>query len=229
MKWRDSMKLTKKNGEYKVSKPDLSIANELFLENGGSLEVVLTLKDDRRISPQQRKFIFAICRLVEYETGIDKEMFRGQIMEIHDSVYGTKIDSLSDYNMTQATNLIKLLITFLIDKEIDFGSLDIKGQEYHFDASQTYLMCLKRVCVVCGRRAELHHVDAVGMSRNRNKISHIGMRMLPLCRIHHSEAHAFGDTEFMEYYHLTPIEIDKKLEHFIKTGIIKVYEERDDD
>lgn len=36
-----------------------------------------------------------------------------------------------------------------------------------------------RKCAVCGRRAELHHVDRVGMGRDRREICHIGMQALP--------------------------------------------------
>ncbi len=85
-------------------------------------------------------------------------------------------------------------------------------------------MALKRMCVVCGNRADLHHIDAVGMGKDRTKISHIGKRILPLCRTHHNEIHNSGNDKFMKKYHLQPITVDKKLEWVIKGGKLKFYE-----
>jgi hypothetical protein len=66
-------------------------------------------------------------------------------------------------------------------------------------------------CIVCGKRADLHHVDRVGMGGDRHDMCHIGMRALPLCREHHNEAHQHGDTALMDKYHLETIVIDEKI------------------
>ena len=87
------------------------------------------------------------------------------------------------------------------------------------------MMCLKRVCVVCGKKADIHHVDRVGMGNNRKKISHIGMRVLPLCRLHHQECHNTGDEKFINKYILTTVKVDKKMDYFIKKGVIKSHKE----
>lgn len=86
-------------------------------------------------------------------------------------------------------------------------------------------MALQRVCCICGRRAEIHHFDQIGTKGNRNKISHIGLRALPLCRHHHTEIHNSNRDEFIEKYHLTPFVIDKKMEYFIKKGKIRTFNE----
>jgi hypothetical protein len=86
-------------------------------------------------------------------------------------------------------------------------------------------MCLKRVCACCGARADIHHVDRVGMGNNRKKISHVGMRVLPLCRRHHQECHNIGDDKFLEKYCLTPVVADDKMDYFIKNGKIKIHRE----
>ena len=60
--------------------------------------------------------------------------------------------------------------------------------------------------------AELHHVDRVGMGRDRTDILHEGMEALPLCREHHAEAHTMPDAEFFEKYHLDGgVVLDKTL------------------
>ena len=89
---------------------------------------------------------------------------------------------------------------------------------------QAYSMALKRICMICGQRADIHHVDHIGAGNNRNKISHVGKRALPLCRCHHGECHDTGEDKFIELYHLTPFVIDKKMEYFIKKRKLKCYD-----
>lgn len=218
-------KLTKQNGKYVVDKVKLNQVDEAYLNNGGELRVTVNIHDGRWMSKQQRNFIFALCREVSYETGIDLEVFRADMMAVHEAVHGKSLGSLTKYSMTDANELINIIITFMIDKQIPIRYELIKNEDFKFSRSHVYQMCLKRICNVCGKRAELHHTNkAVGMGRNRQKISHIGMEILPLCREHHNEAHTIGDKAFLERYHLEPITIDKTLEYFIKTGKIRVFE-----
>lgn len=217
-------RIKKRNKDLILTGFETSIVNSMLLEEGKELEVNVSLVDKRAISEQQRKFIFALCRLYEYETGSDSEMFRGTMMQVTDDMFDLKKKSLSLYTMSDANKLIDNIIYSLIQLDIPISGQLIKDNEYHFNTKQTYIMCLKRICVVCGKRADLHHVDAVGM-RSRDKISHLGMRMLPLCREHHVMAHSKGNEYMIEKYHLTPIVIDEKLEHFIKKGNMKTYKE----
>ena len=75
-----------------------------------------------------------------------------------------------------------------------------------------YSCLINRKCAICGRKAELHHVERVGMGRNRDDIIHDGMECLPLCREHHAEAHTMPDDAFFDRYHLEGgIKLDKTL------------------
>lgn len=218
-------KLTKQKGKYVIDKIKLNQVDEAYLDGGGELGVTVTITDDRFMSSQQRNFIFALCREVSYETGIDLNQFRASMMSVFNSLYSKELSSLTQYSMTDANRLIEIIIIFMIDKEIAISYDLIKNEDFKFSQSHVYQMCLKRICNVCGKRAELHHTNkAVGMGRNRQKISHIGMEILPLCREHHNEAHTIGDKAFLERYHLEPVIIDKTLEHFIKTGKIRIFE-----
>ena len=217
-------KLRKHNNTMTVSGVKLNQADMLLLDSGGELDVHVSTVDQRYITDQQRRFIFALCGIVEYQSGIDSEYFRATVMTIYNNVYGLKLESLTQYSMTNANQLIDLIITTMIEKQIPIEGDLLKQNEFNFNADHTYLLCLKRTCVICGKRADLHHVDTVGMGMDRKKISHVGKRMLPLCRVHHNEAHTRGDKTFIERYHLEPTIIDKKLEHFIKTGKVRVFE-----
>lgn len=214
-------KLVKRNSAYLLRDVRLSQTNELMLACGDALEVDIKVLDKRHISDQQRKFIFALCNDIGYYTGDDTEYIRLLMQQYNANVRGIEVESLSSCNMAYANGLIDTIINFCIDREIPFSKKLLEENQYSFTARQTYSMALKRVCAVCGRRADIHHVDAVGMGRNRQKISHVGMRALPLCREHHTECHTMGDDLFIQRYHLAPFEIDKKMEHFIKKGVLR--------
>lgn len=74
-----------------------------------------------------------------------------------------------------------------------------------------YACILHHTCAICGRKADLHEVDHVGMGRNRREISHAGQRAQPLCRLHHQEAHDWGQQTFDTFYHLECIELTEEL------------------
>lgn len=217
-------KLTKSNGKYTIDNIHLSQANEMYLECGECLEVDVKVVDKRHITDQQRKFIFALCNEISYYTGDDREYIRLLMQQYNANLREIEVESLSTCSMTYANNLIDTIINFCIDKEIPFAKELLEENKYTFDEKQTYAMALKRVCVVCGQRADIHHVDTIGMGNNRQKVSHIGKKALPLCRSHHTNCHEIGDDAFIEKYHLTPFTVDKKMEIFIKKGKLKIDE-----
>lgn len=220
-------RLMKKGGQYVLKDYRLSQANDMYLEcdTENSFEVKVSLVDKRKITDRQRHFIFALCGEIAYFMGEDKEWVRMLLQNYNAQLREIEVESLSTCDMTYANGLIDTIINFCIEQEIPFAKNLIDEYGYTFDEKQTYSMCLKRVCVVCGARAELHHVDAVGMGNNRQKISHIGKRMLPLCRTHHMEIHTVGNEAFIENYHLSPITVDKKMEYFVKKGKLRIFKE----
>lgn len=217
-------KLIKRNGQKVIIGLALSQVNEMYLDCGEALEINVQLADKRHITDQQRKFIFALCGEIAYYTGDDREYIRLLMQQYNANLREIEVESLSSCSMTYANGLIDTIINFCIDREIPFAKEIITENEYTFDEKQTYAMALKRVCVICGQRADIHHVDHIGMGNNRKKILHIGKRALPLCRNHHTECHSIGD-EFIEKYHLTPFVIDKKMEYFIKNKKLRVFDD----
>lgn len=217
-------KLIKRNGQKVIIGLALSQVNEMYLDCGEALEINVQLADKRHITDQQRKFIFALCGEIAYYTGDDREYIRLLMQQYNANLREIEVESLSSCSVTYANSLIDTIINFCIDREIPFAKELITENDYTFDEKQTYAMALKRVCVICGQRADIHHVDHIGMGNNRKKISHIGKRALPLCRNHHTECHSIGD-EFIEKYHLTPFVIDKKMEYFIKNKKLRVFDD----
>lgn len=217
--------LIKKNGDYVIKGIDISKTDDLYLECGEVIEVNVKKVDNRHITDQQRKFIFALCNDIAYYIGEDSEWVRMLVQTYNAKLRDIEVESLSKCSVTYANGLIDTIINFCIDNQIPFNMEVIQNNRYSFDAKQTYAMALQRVCCICGQRADIHHVTQIGTKGNRNKISHIGMKALPLCRIHHTEAHNTPKEEFINKYHLTPFEIDKKMEYFIKKGKIRTFKE----
>lgn len=214
----------KKKGELVVKGVKLPITSEMELDVGNSIEVDIKVVDNRIISDKQRAFIFVLCREIGWHLGEEVEYVRLLMQQYNANLRDIDVVSLANCTMTYANNLIETIITFAIDNNIPLAKKILEDNEYHFTDKQTYAMVLKRMCVVCGRRADIHHTTAVGMGKDRNKISHIGLEVLPLCREHHNEAHQKGNEFFNKKYHLRPITVDDKLDYFIKKGKIKIYE-----
>ncbi len=186
-------------------------------------QVTVLWQDRRTISPEQRRKAWALIGEIAAFGGYigtgDKELLNADmkrkfLIERVDDLTAEAIQrfSLSNVDMTTA----RMYITFLVDFCIEHGvptkqplwemADDIEAYVYHCSVN--------RVCAVCRRHAGIHHVDAVGMGRNREEINHIGMLHLPLCwgpGGHHQEAHQLGDERFVEKYHLIPIPIDERI------------------
>jgi hypothetical protein len=117
--------------------------------------------------------------------------------------------SLSDTSMTVAREFITFLIDFIIRHDIP---TKVSLLEHCEDVGRYVYSCLvNKKCCICGKPADLHHVDAIGMGNDRDDVIHIGREALPLCREHHISLHSMGNKEFMKQYHLEPIKIDAKI------------------
>lgn len=120
--------------------------------------------------------------------------------------------SLSNCTREEARLYITWLLDFCILHDVPIDEPAYKVAE---DIERYVYMCLmKKKCAVCGvigkGRVHLHHVDTVGAhGGSREKISHIGLRALPLCAKHHSEIHSNAD--FLKQYILVPVKIDERI------------------
>jgi hypothetical protein len=120
-----------------------------------------------------------------------------------------KLFSLSNVDETTATAFINYIIDFILKHDIP---TKISLLENNDDIAHFVYACLaNKKCCICGKHADLHHVQSVGSQGYRDKINHIGLDALPLCREHHTESHKIGQESFMGKYHLQPVKIDKKI------------------
>jgi hypothetical protein len=125
-----------------------------------------------------------------------------------------RLFSLSNVDETTASSFIDYLVSFIIKHDIPTKVSLLENCE---DIGKMVYACLMaKKCCICGKPADLHHVQAVGAGRDRKEINHIGLDCLPLCRGHHQESHSKGQKSFMELYHLQPVKIDSKIAKLYK-------------
>lgn len=179
----------------------------------------VTFIDGRVLSDKQRKMCYALLNAIADYTGESRNRTKGffklNFWKDNIDALGEEVFSLKNAPMSLIASFQKYLIEFILDNDIPTNKPLIECVD---DVEHYIYMCLiKKRCAVCGRKAQLHHHDTVGMGNDREEIIHEGKEVLPLCAVHHSEAHTKGK-EFLELYHLIPIKADK--------AICKVYKLR---
>lgn len=191
-------------------------------------EVQIGLVDGRRITPEQRRKAFALVGEIAAYTGYERDeahlTLKHEFISKHLDQLQKELFSLSDCDVTTAKEYISYLIDFCLTFDVP---TKVPLTELCDDVERYVYACLiHKKCCVCGKKAELHHVDRVGMGNNRNEIVHEGRRCLPLCREHHTEVDHLGDVRLCERYHVTPVKIDERI---IKTYRLRTKEGRRND
>lgn len=170
--------------------------------------------DGRPLSDKQRKMCYALLRQISDYTGQDvhqtKEYLKIRFLADDLGETADKIFSLSNAPMSLVCAYQRYIVRFILEFDIP---CDIPLLDYVDDVQDYIYACLmNKKCCITGKPADLHHVERVGMGRNRDDIIHEGMEVLPLCREMHQEAHTMSDEAFFEKYHLTGgIIMDKTL------------------
>ena len=164
----------------------------------------IQLIDGRPLSTKQRNVCYKLMREIAESTGhgVDRVKEEMKAKFIAEEMFDGLDDdfSLSDAPMSVICAFQRFIVRFMLDYDIPacFPLL-----QYVDDVPDYLYSCLARKkCCICGQHSDLHHVDRVGMGRNRNEIIHEGMEALPLCRQHHNEVHSLGERRFFERYHL---------------------------
>lgn len=179
-------------------------------------EVRVLWQDQEEITTEQRKKIFAICKDIALWSGSDKESVRAiqtadflrkNIEQLQMSALSLAVTGNCDKGT--ATLFIDYLINFCLENDVPTSR---PLQEYADDLEKyTYAALMHKRCLICGRKADLHHVDQVGMGYDRDTKPQLGALVMPLCRVHHSEYHSIGGTAFGEKYHVSPVPMDKRI------------------
>lgn len=170
--------------------------------------------DSRPLSDKQRRMCYALISAIAEWSGSStqdiKEAFKLEFWADKVDTLADKIFSLSNAPMSLVAEFQKFLIGFILDNDIPVKRPLL---EYVDDIDHYVYMCLiHKKCAICGKKADLHHIETVGMGNDRTEIQHEGKEAISLCREHHTEYHNIGKQAFFEKYHLdNGIKIDKTI------------------
>lgn len=186
--------------------------------------VQLEFIDPRKANAKQRRLFFALLSDIYRWSGQPWGWLRDCFYLQYSIKYGKSISLKGDTDstVTEATNLIDLMVDFIIDYGVPVkdGYELLPRDEEHFQYA-----CIKhRKCLICGRRADIHHLEnkpgnAVGMGGNRDKVDHSKRYLAALCRKHHNIVHQLGTTAFCRKYGLTRLGIKVDAETLKKIGV----------
>lgn len=177
-------------------------------------ECYIDFIDGRKLSDKQRRMCYSLINAIAEWSGSStqdiKEAFKMEFWADKIDTLAEKVFSLSNAPMSLIAEFQKFLINFILENDVP---LKYSLLNYVDDIDNYVYMCLiHKKCCICGKKADLHHVDSVGMGNDRTEVQHEGRKSLSLCRGHHTEIHATGINEFLEKYHINGgIPIDKTI------------------
>lgn len=186
-------------------------------------QVLVGFKDGRSISPaQQRLAWLLLADIAEWQHGFKSQLtlndtncdMKCEFISRSQDQFLLPSFSLSDCDMSLATDYINFLISFILEFDVPTKKsiLGLCNDIEHY-----VIACLlNKKCVICNKHAELHHFDAIGMGRNRDEILQIGMKVISLCREHHTIAHAMGRSWLTQTNHLIPMPLDERIARVYK-------------
>lgn len=169
-------------------------------------ECLVEMIDPRPISDKQRKMCYALINEIAAWSGETrtsaKQSLKLDFLSQNIESIGERIFSLANAPMSLVAEFQRYLVDFCIEWEVP---TKLPLYEYVDDIDAFVFKCvMTKRCVVCGKRADLHHCEKsrVGLGFNRDEIVHEGREVITLCREHHTECHAMSEREFLNRYHL---------------------------
>ena len=181
-------------GEYLTDRMSRYSENDTFLGE-------LRIDDGRTIRADQRKKIFATIADTSEHLGYPPEYLRQLLRYWFIAETGADDFSLSNCSVTTA----RLFLSYIIEFAIEVGApMEQSALERTDDIGAWLSYALKsKVCAICAKPdADLHHVQAIGMGRDRVTYDDSDHSKISLCRQHHGEAHSEGWGSFSGKWHV---------------------------
>ena len=192
---------------------DKIITEQEFLKyrnvNTGYIDVDLAFFDKNQRTQEQNKIMHCLFReIAVWSCGYDTPKEELEYKNYMKQQYSEKPFKTSKMTVTEATDFIAFIIEFCFQAGVPFRD---KGINMTDDINKYLFLCLKyRKCAVTGRPGEIHHVDAIGMGRDRRQVDHSQHRLVCLSREPHKQAHDMGWEEFASLHHIDGIRISSE-------------------
>lgn len=168
--------------------------------NNNKINAEIKIDDNRFITSDQRKKIFATIKDISIYTGDHPEDLRAFLLYDYCIATGELPFSLSNCSISTAREFITFIIDFILKENIPLSDAALSRTD---DIDKYLWGCIKyKRCCLCGKDGETHHYDAIGMGNDRTTLDDSLKRKIQLCREHHSEAHTMGRDSFGRKYHV---------------------------
>lgn len=186
----------------------------LRYNNGQVPKVDLVFDDQERRSLLQNKHMHALIGDIASWQGEDPEEVKLWFKWAFANAFELENIKTSHMTMEQASNFISILITFAVKHGVPltkYRPLEMLALDDIF--KYEYQCLMNKRCVLCGANpSDMHHLDTIGANGgNRQKINHLKLRVVQLCREHHQMAGNMGVETFLNQYHLTGIRVNTEI------------------
>ena len=160
----------------------------------------LRMDDGRTITADQRKKIYATLKDISTYTGYPPEECKEWMKYYFLSRTGSNYFSLSDCSIETARDFISCILEYALENGIPLSDNALNRTD---DIGRYLYHCIKhKKCCICGKTGEIHHIDAIGMGRDRHQVDDSEYQKICLCRTHHTIAHQRGREEAERMYHV---------------------------
>lgn len=195
------IKETEKGTDLMLHIPGEKVQQKIIkYRNDNTINAEIRIDDNRTITVEQRKKIFATIKDIAIYTGDHPEDIRALLLYEYCISTGELPFSLSNCSISQARDYITFIIDFILKHDIPLSDAALKRTD---DIDRYLWGCIKyKRCCICGKHGETHHWDAIGVGRDRRTVDDRDNRKVQLCRKHHSEAHNIGRDSFELKYHV---------------------------
>lgn len=188
--------------------------------NANTVEV--RIDDGRSITNEQRRKIYATMRDIAEWSGDMPDSVKAFFKWSFCGDNQHEDFSLSDVDRETASEFLTYLIDFCIQNGVPCS--DPLWDRVEDIERYMYACVMTRTCCITGKKnAHIHHVDRIGIGRDRNEICQVGMRVVPLSPDLHTMIHYTGkEQEFYDQHHITPIALTEKMCNHLKLGKIQI-------
>jgi len=146
---------------------------------------------------KQNRAIHALFADIARQMGESRHQIKMMIKQ------AIEVESWADATREQARDAIDIVLELCKEHDITLSHKTWQdlGEKQQFDVALH-----KKVCIVCGKKSQHHHIDPIGRGRDRKKVDpNNELPGLPVCSEHHTEIHTIGVESFEKKYHLTGI------------------------
>lgn len=184
--------------------------------------VEVRIDDGRSITNDQRRKIYATMRDIAEWSGDMPDSIKAFFKWTFCGDNQHEDFSLSDVSRETASEFLTYLIDFCIQNGVPCS--DPLWDRCEDIERYMYACVMTRTCCITGKKnAQIHHVDRIGMGRNRDTICQVGMRVVPLSVDLHTMIHySGGEQEFYEKHHIEPIALTEKMCEHLRLGKIQI-------